>query len=103
LVYEPLVDGRWRTPLAESPALASLDGTARDRARERWRRERPRIACAHPVVGPAFDQAADDLFCLRNHEIEPAPGHWVASAGLPAYLALFGRDVLTASWQAAML
>ena len=103
LRYESLVGGRWRTPLEESPGWASLRGTARDRARERWRQERPRLECAHPVVGPAFDQAADDLFCLRNQDIEDTPAHWVVNAGLPAYVALFGRDVLTASWQGVML
>lgn len=103
LRYESLVDGRWRAPLEESSAGAAAAGTARDREREDWRRGRPRLECAHPVVGPAFDQAADDLFCLRNHDLEDEPGHWVVSAGLPAYLALFGRDILTASWQGAMV
>src|SRR5690606_14944321 len=46
---------------------------------------------------------ADDLFCLRNRDLETEPGHWVVNAGLPAYVALFGRDILTASWQGAMV
>ena len=103
LHYEPFVDGRWRAPLEEAPPDAPLPGTTRDRERARWRSERPRLECAHRVVGPAFDQAADDLFCLRNRDLETEPGHWVVNAGLPAYVALFGRDILTASWQGAMV
>ena len=42
-----------------------------------------------------LDQAAYDLDALKLDD--------TLAAGLPVYLALFGRDTLTASWQAAML
>ncbi|HEX6965317.1 MAG TPA: amylo-alpha-1,6-glucosidase, partial [Gemmatimonadaceae bacterium] len=34
---------------------------------------------------------------------EPAPDAWFPNAGVPTYTGLFGRDVLTTGWQAALL
>lgn len=96
LAYESLVDGVWRRP-----ADAAVE--ARAGARERWRHERARLDCPHSVVGPAFERAAEDLFALRNWELDAAPGAWVPNAGVPTYTGLFGRDTLTAAWQAALL
>lgn len=53
-----------------------------------------------PAV-PAFEQAAHDLFALRNRDLEHDEG-WVANAGVPTFTGLFGRDLLTAGWQSAM-
>ncbi|MFW6084484.1 MAG: glycogen debranching N-terminal domain-containing protein [Gemmatimonadota bacterium] len=103
LRYGSLVDGRWRGPVDDSPARTSPGGTGRRRARGRWREERPRLEGAEPIVGPAFEQAADDLYSLRNQALEDRPDAWVVNAGLPVYTGLFGRDVLTASWQGAMV
>jgi glycogen debranching enzyme len=55
------------------------------------------------VVEGAFERAADDLFALRNWALDVGPDAWVPNAGIPAYTGLFGRDVLTAGWQAAIL
>jgi glycogen debranching enzyme len=91
--YESLVDGEWRRP----------GDPARDRARELWRRERAGIETTHPVVGAAFEAAAEDLFALRAWELDPEPGAWFPNAGVPTYTGLFGRDVLTAAWQGALI
>src|SRR5690606_40074133 len=69
LRYESLVDGRWRTPLEESPAGSQSPGTTRDRERDRWPSERPRLDCAHRVVGPAFAPAAAHVCCPRDPDI----------------------------------
>ena len=47
-------------------------------------------------------QAAADLQSLRLPDFDSEHG-WTFAAGLPVYVSLFGRDTLTASWQAAML
>lgn len=99
LGYHSLVDGSWREPLPEQAA----GGTARDRERDRWRERRPRLAASHPVVEGAFGQAAEDLFALRNWEYDPAPDAWFPMAGVPSYTGVFGRDMITASWQGALL
>jgi glycogen debranching enzyme len=99
--YAVLEGGRWREP-------PSGPTTTRARQRAEWRRVRPGIACAEPLQA-AFERAADDLFALRNWELEDqllARSHgagWVINAGIPMFTGLFGRDVITAGWQASML
>ena len=49
----------------------------------------------------ALEQAKRDLVSLRLFDLDHLPG-WTVAAGLPIYVALFGRDTLTASWQAGL-
>ena len=56
-----------------------------------------------PVVTATLAQARRDLACLRLDDLDHGTSAWTMAAGLPVYTALFGRDTLTASWQAAML
>jgi glycogen debranching enzyme len=99
LVFESLVDERWRTPHIAGIGTAS----ERDRVRDDWRQERLRLDAAHPVVAAAFEQAAEDLFALRTWEFDVAADAWVVNAGIPTYTGLFGRDALTAAWQGALV
>lgn len=55
-----------------------------------------------PVVVGALEQAKRDLAALRIHDFDHGERAWTLAAGLPVYVSLFGRDTLTASWQAAM-
>lgn len=54
-----------------------------------------------------LEQARSDLASLRLFDLDydpPAgPRGWTVAAGLPLYVALFGRDTLTTGWQAAIL
>jgi glycogen debranching enzyme len=99
VAYEPLVAGKWRTPDGASGRWS------RTRAeRDAWRRRRPRLRSSHGSFERTWELAADDLYALRNRELEPAGGRaWVVNAGVPVFTGLFGRDVLTAGWQAALL
>lgn len=56
-----------------------------------------------PVVVKALNQGCRDLRALRLFDLDQADGGWVPAAGLPLYVALFGRDTLTAAWEAAPL
>jgi glycogen debranching enzyme len=56
-----------------------------------------------PVVVAALDRGSRDLKALRLFDLDQADGGWVPAAGLPLYVALFGRDTLTAAWEAAPL
>jgi glycogen debranching enzyme len=56
-----------------------------------------------PTVLSTLEQAKRDLAALRLPDLDRHERAWTMAAGLPIYLALFGRDTLTASWQAAML
>ena len=92
LSFEPLVDGRWQDVGAD-------DGIDR----EAWRGHRTQLRSSSPTVGRAWNLAADDLYALRNRELESETDAWVVNAGVPVFTGLFGRDVLTTGWQAAMI
>ena len=98
LVFESLVDDRWRTPHVGIGAASE-----RDRVRDDWRKERLRLEASDPVLASAFEQAAEDLFALRTWEFDVAADGWVVNAGVPTYTGLFGRDSLTAAWQGAIV
>ncbi len=52
-------------------------------------------------VTAALNQSKLDLAALRLPDLDQERG-WVMAAGLPIYIAIFGRDTLTAGWQAAI-
>ena len=64
---------------------------------------------APDAVRVPFERAANDLHDLRNFELEQRllgttdGSSWVVNAGVPMFTGLFGRDVITAGWQSAML
>jgi glycogen debranching enzyme len=55
------------------------------------------------VVESAILQATHDLAALRLPDLDHENRSWVPAAGQPIYVALFGRDTLTAGWQACTL
>ena len=48
----------------------------------------------------AYERAIEDIAALRLHEQEASLDRWMPAAGLPWFMALFGRDSLIASLQA---
>jgi glycogen debranching enzyme len=103
LRFESLVDGEWRIPPPAVDEHGEWLQTDRDRARDTWRAQRTHVETGHHLVAPAIERAADDLFALRNWELDVGATGWVPHAGVPSYTGLFGRDSLTAAWQALML
>ena len=99
LAYEPLTSSGWASALGA--------GTGWEEAvseREAWRGRRTRLRADSPTLARAWALAADDLFALRNREMEPdLPEAWTVNAGVPVFTGLFGRDVLTTGWQAAIV
>jgi glycogen debranching enzyme len=55
---------------------------------------------SHVVVG-ALEQGKRDLAALRLFDLDRGDHAWTTAAGLPLYVALFGRDTLTTAWEAA--
>src|SRR5215207_3110628 len=53
------------------------------------------------VVVGALEQGKRDLAALRLYDLDTDERAWTTAAGLPTYVALFGRDTLTAAWEAA--
>jgi glycogen debranching enzyme len=56
-----------------------------------------------PVVTGSLEQACRDLAALRLYDLDRGERAWTVAAGLPVYVALFGRDTLTAAWQASIV
>ena len=51
----------------------------------------------------ALERARADLAALRLFDLDHGEDAWVPAAGLPVYVALFGRDTLTTALQSAIL
>lgn len=99
LALDPLVDGEWRaTRPVDGPGAADGD------ERETWRKRRAQLRSSSPTLHRAWELAAEDLYALRNRELEDGdPTAWVVNAGVPVFTGLFGRDVLTTGWQGALI
>jgi glycogen debranching enzyme len=106
--FTPVFDGKRMPPLY---GCRQFFGTSNplDRKREVFLAESTQFRTdgAHPklasVVESALLQATNDLSVLRLPDLDHGDRSWVTAAGLPIYIALFGRDTLTAGWQAALL
>ncbi|MGH9392702.1 MAG: amylo-alpha-1,6-glucosidase, partial [Terriglobales bacterium] len=61
----------------------------------------------HPAtLQRAFERSRHDLAALRLSDLDRGDAGgpaWVPAAGIPNYVATFGRDILTAAWQSAIL
>ena len=55
------------------------------------------------TVRRVLDRSRLDLASLRLFDLDQGDHDWTLAAGIPTYLALFGRDMLGASWQAGIL
>lgn len=103
----PFIDGETLTPLY---GCRSFEGAhnEHDRRRKIFLAESTRVEApgdgtlSHVVTG-ALRQAQRDLASLRLYRADLGERAWTMAAGLPIYLAFFGRDMLTAAWQAALL
>jgi glycogen debranching enzyme len=54
------------------------------------------------LVVDALDRSTKDLASLRMYEFDEDEHTWIMAAGMPIYVGIFGRDVLTTAWQAAI-
>lgn len=101
------MDGQ-RLPLQQRCSAAGGPASEYDRRRAEFMRHSacfttPEAGTLAPVVISTLEQARRDLAALRLHDLDRGDRAWITAAGLPVYLALFGRDTLTASWQAGMV
>lgn len=87
------------------PVVLSTEQRLRSKGR-RFPREGHAFSSAEsgtlaPVVVGALEQGKKDLAALRLFDLDRGAQAWTVAAGLPLYVALFGRDTLTAAWEAA--
>jgi glycogen debranching enzyme len=102
----PLIDGEQLSSQYRCRSFAGGAG-AYDTKRRVFLRDATRVSTPTentlaPVVIGALEQAKRDLGALRLHDFDHGRRAWTVAAGLPVYVSLFGRDTLTAAWQAAM-
>ncbi len=103
LRWTPLIDGRRLLP---PPACRAFGDPSQSEAKfltDATRFEAAGKPGMSAVVVDALQQATRDLAALRLHRLDQDPHAWTVAAGLPMYVALFGRDTLTAAWQAGLL
>lgn len=101
--FAPWIDGKRMRPchrcrtfaITNDRQLMFLDGAAKIETRE--------SGTLAPIVEGAIEQAKYDLASLRLYDLDASERAWTIAAGLPLYIAIYGRDTLTASWQAAIL
>ena len=113
LIWTPLdVDGQAQNQPegAHCHALTAGD-SALSRRRDGWHRRATKITTSDPAIDAIVSGAVDDLGALRmeRHDsdaqdgLAEAMGAMVPAAGIPWFLALFGRDAMVVSLQTLLL
>ncbi|SCL28856.1 Glycogen debranching enzyme (alpha-1,6-glucosidase) [Micromonospora rhizosphaerae] len=64
-----------------------------------WLAEAPRLTCDSPTLTITYRRSLTDLAALRFMPLT-GPGHALPAAGLPWFMAIFGRDSILTSMQA---
>lgn len=64
-----------------------------------WEERATRLTSSNEEVYRLFNQSVEDMGALRLYEQDSDPDTWMPAAGVPWYVALFGRDSLIASLQ----
>jgi len=79
------------------PKFATAAGTTLRQNLKDWLEEAPVVTC-HPEVVNLYVHSLMDIASLRFHP-DNMPQHSLPAAGLPWFMALFGRDSLITSYQ----
>jgi glycogen debranching enzyme len=109
LLWIPEVDGKVQAPLRACDSLLESK-PVRERARRDWLERATRFSTSDGAVNAVVAQAVDDLAGLRMHRYDEMAARgsgdrsrWIAAAGVPWFVALFGRDSLIVSLQTLAL
>ena len=105
--------GEWRvciqydlaTAAGARPALAACPVTTpvvdrAERLRHRWHSTVARVSSADLRILAAYEQSVEDFAALRLYDHDFSQDVWVPAAGVPWFVAVFGRDSIIASLQA---
>jgi glycogen debranching enzyme len=99
LQYDLLTDDRQLPPVEAQCALNQNVDNPMLQARS-WQSSVSQIEPADIRLKFAYERAVEDFAALRLHEQDSPNNHWMPAAGLPWFMALFGRDSAIASIQA---
>ncbi len=98
-VYLVLVEGdRAHVPIHTCDA-ASRPGIELGHLQAAWTSIATQLSTPNEDVYRTFKQSVEDMGALRMHDQDFAPDVWIPAAGVPWYVALFGRDSLIVSLQ----
>jgi glycogen debranching enzyme len=89
------VDGRWER--ARPPRFDPVAAGAAGRV-ETWENPSPRLTSSWRALERTYQRSIDDLAALRFYSLL-APDSALPAAGLPWFMALFGRDAILTSLQ----
>jgi glycogen debranching enzyme len=103
----PVIEGQVLPAQYSCYSFGTTD-TEFDRLRERFHARSTKFDAgqfnnlSYNVVA-GLEQAKHDLAALRLYDMDHGDDAWTVAAGLPIYIALFGRDTLTVSWEAGIV
>jgi glycogen debranching enzyme len=86
-----------------APEECNKDNAASKRRKDEWQRDVLKVESSNERFAQLFHQATDDMEALRLPIEGANVGAHVPAAGLPWFLALFGRDSLIASLQTVLV
>ena len=99
LQYDLIIAAGVRPAMAPCPVRTPVVDRA-ERLRRRWHHTVARAWPSDLRLLHAFDQAVDDFAALRLYDHDFSQDVWLPAAGIPWFVAVFGRDSLLASLQA---
>ena len=70
-----------------------------DRLQDQWRQTATQVTTSNEDVYRAYTQSVEDMGALRMYDLGVSSDAWLPAAGVPWFVALFGRDSLIASLQ----
>ncbi len=107
LKFAPDIDGDQLHPPEACPSFADEPDDERLRSQMNYVVESteflpPASEDLSTEVFKAIDRAKRDLASMRLQNFSESDDAWITAAGVPKYIGLFGRDVLTCGWQSAI-
>ncbi|HSP08291.1 MAG TPA: glycogen debranching N-terminal domain-containing protein [Candidatus Dormibacteraeota bacterium] len=99
LQYDLLTDDHQMPPLEAKCSFDPSHGDPLEMARS-WQMSVSQVEPSDIRLKFAYERAIEDFAALRLHEQESSSDRWMPAAGLPWFMALFGRDSAIASLQA---
>jgi glycogen debranching enzyme len=101
LLYDFADGDTWSN--APDECITDPVGPASNRDAKRWKEEVLKVETSNDTFAAAYSQAVDDMSALRLPLEDTSHIQFVPAAGLPWFVALFGRDSLIISLQNAIV
>src|SRR5712691_8543563 len=99
--YILVQDDRVRLPLHNCEHV--IVGSDLDERQRRWLERATRLRTSNVDVSSVYCQSVEDMGALRLFEPDLGPDVWLPAAGVPWFVAVFGRDSLIVSLQNLMV